>query len=92
MEQAENNFIAIVLSHHCNISSLENVGIFGTLTHKQQLSVSIPALEDGTLSFCEMFLQLQPQLHLLYGTSNTTVQCQHGWVHNSQHLLFHNSN
>uniref|UniRef100_A0A8C9RAS4 Zmp:0000001102 n=1 Tax=Scleropages formosus TaxID=113540 RepID=A0A8C9RAS4_SCLFO len=80
-----NNFIAAMPSHHCNITALVDGDIFENLTQEQRLTVSIPAQEDGTLSSCEMFPQ--PQLHLLYGPSNTTdtpaVECQNGWVYDT---------
>uniref|UniRef100_A0A8C9RD68 Solute carrier family 22 member 6 n=1 Tax=Scleropages formosus TaxID=113540 RepID=A0A8C9RD68_SCLFO len=80
-----NNFIAAVPSHHCNIAALDDRDIFKNLSQEQRLTVSIPAQEDGTLSSCEMFPQ--PQLHLLYGPSNTTdtpaAECQNGWVYDT---------
>uniref|UniRef100_A0A8C9RBL3 Solute carrier family 22 member 6 n=1 Tax=Scleropages formosus TaxID=113540 RepID=A0A8C9RBL3_SCLFO len=79
------NFISDVPSHHCNITALDDGDIFENLTQEQRLTVSIPAQEDGALSSCEMFPQ--PQLHLLYGPSNTTdtpaIECQNGWVYDT---------
>uniref|UniRef100_A0A3B4TC18 Solute carrier family 22 member 6 n=1 Tax=Seriola dumerili TaxID=41447 RepID=A0A3B4TC18_SERDU len=82
-----NNFIAAVPAHRCNISALDDGGIFRNLTLEQKLSVSIPAEQDGTLSSCQMFQQLQYQ-NLSGSTKNSsenifTVQCQNGWVYDN---------
>ncbi|KAM9769970.1 uncharacterized protein ACNS7B_007035 [Menidia menidia] len=78
-----NNFIAAVPAHHCDISSLDDGGIFKNLTQTQRLTVGIPLQQDGTRSSCQMFVE--PQYHLLSNSSNTTdiptVPCQNGWVY-----------
>ncbi|XP_042341312.1 solute carrier family 22 member 7-like isoform X2 [Plectropomus leopardus] len=80
-----NNFIAVIPSHHCNISSLDDGGIFRNLSLAERLVVSIPVQEDGTLNSCEMFTE--PQYHLLLNSSNmtelSTVPCQSGWVYDN---------
>ncbi|XP_036403104.1 solute carrier family 22 member 7b.1 [Megalops cyprinoides] len=80
-----NNFIAAVPAHRCDISGLDNGGIFENLTQDQRLKVSIPAEEDGTLSSCKMFAE--PQLHLLHNSSSpadvSVVPCQNGWVYDT---------
>ncbi|XP_041640042.1 solute carrier family 22 member 7-like [Cheilinus undulatus] len=80
-----NNFMAAVPSHHCNVSALDDGGLFGNLTLEQKLSTSIPAEQDGTLSPCLMFSKLQYQ-HLGFSNSSeetSTVQCQDGWVYDN---------
>ncbi|XP_062242919.1 solute carrier family 22 member 7-like [Platichthys flesus] len=78
-----NNFIAAVPSHRCDISSLDDGGIFGNLSQKEKLVVGVPVQEDGTPSSCQMFTE--PQYHLLLDSSNVTdlptVTCQNGWVY-----------
>ncbi|XP_029285895.1 solute carrier family 22 member 7-like [Cottoperca gobio] len=78
-----NNFIANVPSHHCNISSLDDGGIFRNLSEAERLVVGIPVHEDGTPNSCQMFAE--PQYHLLFNSSNITelltVPCQNGWVY-----------
>ena len=80
-----NNFIAVVPSHHCNISSLDDGGLFRNLSQEERLVVSIPFQEDGTPSSCHMFRE--PQYHLLLNSSNitdpATVPCQNGWVYDN---------
>ncbi|KAM6972468.1 solute carrier family 22 member 7-like [Aplochiton taeniatus] len=80
-----NNFIAVVPSHHCDISAFEDEDIFSNLTQEQRLAVSIPFKEDGTPNSCEMFVE--PQYHLLYNSSNVTglptVHCPDGWVYDN---------
>ncbi|XP_070768708.1 uncharacterized protein [Enoplosus armatus] len=77
-----NNFIAIIPSHHCEISSLDDGGVFRNLSQAERLLVSIPLQEDGTPDSCQMFAE--PQYHLLLNSSNITelptVSCQTGWV------------
>lgn len=79
------NFIAAIPSHHCDISSLDADGIFGNLTQKERLTVSIPAHEDGTPASCHMFSH--PQFHLLSNASSITdlpvVECQNGWEYDN---------
>uniref|UniRef100_A0A3Q3SLS6 Solute carrier family 22 member 6 n=1 Tax=Mastacembelus armatus TaxID=205130 RepID=A0A3Q3SLS6_9TELE len=86
-----NNFIAAVPSHHCDISSLDNRGIFRNLSLADRLVVSIPVQEDGTPNSCKMFAE--PQYHLLLNSSNitdlTTVPCQNGWVYDN--TTFHST-
>lgn len=76
------NFIASVPSHHCNIDSLDDGGVFQNLSMADRLIVSIPLQEDGSLNSCEMFTK--PQYHLLLNSSSTnalpTVLCKNGWT------------
>lgn len=81
-----NNFIAAVPPHRCDVSTLDDGGIFTNLTHQQRLTVSVPQREDGAPRSCEMFAE--PQLQLLYNGPNNgselpTVQCQSGWVYDT---------
>ncbi|XP_040906299.1 solute carrier family 22 member 7-like [Toxotes jaculatrix] len=81
-----NNFIAAVPPHHCDVSPLDEGGLFRNLTDEQRLAVSIPVREDGAWRSCEMFTE--PQFQLLSNGSTSaelpTVRCQGGWVyHNS---------
>ncbi|CAJ1052324.1 solute carrier family 22 member 7-like [Xyrichtys novacula] len=80
-----NNFIAAIPPHHCDISSLDDGGIFRNLSQAERLVVSIPVQEDGTKSSCQMFTE--PQYHLLLNSSNITelqtVPCQDGWVYDN---------
>ncbi|XP_076598602.1 solute carrier family 22 member 7-like [Chaetodon auriga] len=80
-----NNFIAGVPHHRCDISTLEDGGLFGNLSLEQRLTVSVPAREDGELKSCEMFAE--PQFQLLAnsssGTGLPTVQCRSGWVYDN---------
>ncbi|XP_070847024.1 solute carrier family 22 member 7-like [Chaetodon trifascialis] len=80
-----NNFIAAVPSHHCDVSSLDDGGVFRNLTEAQRLAVSIPEQEDGTPNSCQMFAE--PQYHLLLNSSSTaellTVPCRTGWVYDN---------
>ena len=79
------NFVAAVPSHHCDISFMDDGGIFSNLSLSERLAVSIPVQKDGTLSSCEMFVE--PQYHLLFNSSNIadlpTVSCQNGWVYDN---------
>ncbi len=79
------NFMAAVPSHHCDISALDDGGIFGNLTLEQQLVVGIPAENDGTPSSCQMFSK--PQYQHLSGSNSSedafVVQCQDGWVYDN---------
>lgn len=80
-----NNFMAAVPAHHCDISSLDDGGIFTNLSHAERLVVSIPVQQDGTPSSCYMFAE--PQYHLLLNFSDITdaptVPCQNGWVYDN---------
>ncbi|KAG8014761.1 Solute carrier family 22 member 7 [Nibea albiflora] len=62
-----NNFIAAVPSHRCDISSLDDGGVFSNLSEAEKLVVGIPFNEDGTPSSCQMFAE--PQYHLLFNSS-----------------------
>lgn len=78
------NFMGAVPPHHCNISTLDDGGIFGNLTPYQQLLVSIPTEQDGTLSSCQMFAK--PQYEYLSGNrteQESFVECQSGWVYDN---------
>lgn len=80
-----NNFMAAVPSHHCNITALDDGGVFFNLTQEQKLAVGVPAEQDGTPSSCQMFSKPQYQ-HLtgLNSSDNTViVQCQNGWVYDN---------
>lgn len=81
-----NNFIAAIPSHHCDISSLDDGGLFRNLSQEEKLQVSIPVQQDGTLHSCQMFAE--PQYHLLLPNSSMvdpmpTVPCQSGWVYDN---------
>ncbi|XP_044227960.1 solute carrier family 22 member 7-like isoform X1 [Thunnus albacares] len=80
-----NNFIAAVPPHHCDISTLDNGGLFRNLTQAQRLTVSIPVRENGDPKSCEMFAE--PQFQLLSNSSDSNdlqrVQCQSGWVYDN---------
>lgn len=80
-----NNFIAAVPSHHCDISSLDDGGVFRNLSQAERLVVSIPLQEDGTPNSCQMFAE--PQYHLLLNSSSITelptVPCRTGWVYDN---------
>ncbi|XP_033991643.1 solute carrier family 22 member 7-like [Trematomus bernacchii] len=80
-----NNFIAALPPHRCDISTLENGGLFRNLTQQQRLTVSLPLGEDGGFRSCEMFAE--PQFQLLVNGSKlfeaTTVPCQSGWVYDN---------
>ncbi|XP_040892510.1 solute carrier family 22 member 7-like [Toxotes jaculatrix] len=80
-----NNFMAAVPTHRCDISTLDDGGIFRNLTLEQKLAVAIPAEQDGTLSSCQMFSQ--PQYQHLSGSNSSeetfTVQCQNGWLYDN---------
>ncbi|KAM7394313.1 hypothetical protein PAMP_021126 [Pampus punctatissimus] len=80
-----NNFIGAVPSHHCNISGLDDGGVFGNLTLEQKLAVGIPAEQDGPLSSCLMFSV--PQYKYLSASNSsedkTIVPCQNGWVYDN---------
>ncbi|XP_030643335.1 solute carrier family 22 member 7-like [Chanos chanos] len=80
-----NNYIAAIPSHHCDISSLDgDDGLFGNLSLEERLTVSVPVMESGKLSSCQMFSE--PQFHLLVNSNSTgapTVQCQNGWVYDN---------
>uniref|UniRef100_A0A8C2DSZ6 Uncharacterized protein n=1 Tax=Cyprinus carpio TaxID=7962 RepID=A0A8C2DSZ6_CYPCA len=79
------NFIAVIPSHHCSISSLDADEIFENLTQEERLTVSIPVQKDGTPASCHMFSY--PQFHLLSNSSSPSevaaVQCQNGWEYDN---------
>lgn len=81
-----NNFMAAVPSHHCDLSALQDGGIFGNLTLHQKLSAGIPTERDGTRSSCQMFTE--PQYQYLTGSNNSeeasSVSCQTGWVYDNR--------
>ncbi|XP_016090933.1 solute carrier family 22 member 7-like [Sinocyclocheilus grahami] len=83
------NFIAVIPSHHCSISSLDADEIFENLTQEERLIVSIPVQEDGTSASCHMFSY--PQLHLLSNSSSPSeaaaVQCQNGWEYDNSTFI-----
>ncbi|XP_051579557.1 solute carrier family 22 member 7-like [Myxocyprinus asiaticus] len=83
------NFIAVIPTHHCDISYLDAEGIFGNLSREQRLTVSIPAQEDGTPASCHMFSY--PQFHLLSNSSShpevAVVQCQNGWKYDNSTFI-----
>ncbi|KAF3841676.1 hypothetical protein F7725_023627 [Dissostichus mawsoni] len=80
-----NNFIAALPPHHCDISPLDDGGLFRNLTQQQRLTVSLPLGEDGGFRSCEMFSE--PQFQLLVNGSKhfeaKTVPCQSGWVYDN---------
>nr|XP_046258896.1 solute carrier family 22 member 7-like isoform X2 [Scatophagus argus] len=80
-----NNFIAAAPPHHCDISTLDDGGLFGNLTQQQRLAVGVPVREDGDPKSCEMFAE--PQFQLLANSSHDaelpTVQCQSGWIYDN---------
>ncbi|XP_055758738.1 solute carrier family 22 member 7-like [Salvelinus fontinalis] len=79
-----NNFIAAVPSHHCDLSALDDGGLFGNLTQEQRLTVSVPVQEDGTPRSCKMFPE--PQFQLLSNSNDSdlvTVPCQNGWAYDN---------
>ncbi|XP_061536655.1 solute carrier family 22 member 7-like [Phycodurus eques] len=79
-----NNFMAGVPSHHCNISTLDNLNISSNLTWEQKLAIGIPTEMDGTLSSCLMFSK--PRLPRLLNSSGepSVVHCQNGWVYSKR--------
>ncbi|XP_067223007.1 solute carrier family 22 member 7 [Chanodichthys erythropterus] len=83
------NFIAVIPSHHCDISSLDADGILGNLSREERLTVSVPAQEDGTPASCHMFSH--PQFHLLMNSSSPSevavVQCQNGWEYDNSTFI-----
>ncbi|XP_029915678.1 solute carrier family 22 member 7-like [Myripristis murdjan] len=80
-----NNFIAATPSHHCNISTLDDGGVFRNLTLEQRLAVGIPVQEDRTPSSCQMFAKPQYQFLSVSNSSEDppTVSCQSGWVYDN---------
>ncbi|XP_061585924.1 solute carrier family 22 member 7b.1 [Cololabis saira] len=80
-----NNFIAVVPSHHCNVSSLDDGPIFGNLSQEEKVVVGIPVQPNGDPSSCRMFRE--PQYHLLFNAANTTdaptMPCENGWVYDN---------
>ncbi|KAK5899300.1 hypothetical protein CesoFtcFv8_008795 [Champsocephalus esox] len=80
-----NNLFAVIPSHHCNISSLDDGAVFKNVSQEERLVVGIPVQEDGTPNSCQMFAE--PQYHLLLNSSSMTelptVPCQNGWVYDN---------
>ncbi|XP_022603926.1 solute carrier family 22 member 7-like [Seriola dumerili] len=81
-----NNFIAAVPPHWCDVSTLDDGGLFRSLTQQQRLTVSVPLRKDGEPKSCEMFSS--PQFQILYNGSNSsaelpTIQCQSGWIYDN---------
>lgn len=80
-----NNFMAAVPSHHCNITALDDEGVFGNLTLEEKMAVGIPADENGDQESCLMFSK--PQYQHLSGLNISedtfTVPCQNGWVYDN---------
>lgn len=81
-----NNFISAVPSHHCNVDSLDDGGLFRNLSQDEKLRVSIPLRQDGRPESCVMYAE--PQYHLLLQNSSNatnlaTVPCQQGWVYDN---------
>lgn len=78
-----NNFMAAVPSHHCNVTVLDDGGIFRNLTEEMRLVVSVPKEQDGTLSSCQMFSE--PQYQLLAGWNSSEdaqiIPCRNGLVY-----------
>ncbi|XP_061627700.1 solute carrier family 22 member 7-like isoform X1 [Phyllopteryx taeniolatus] len=81
-----NNFMAGVPSHHCNISTLDNLNVSSNLTWEQKLAIGIPTEMDGTLSSCLMFSK--PRLPRLLNSSeeSSVVHCQNGWVYSKRYF------
>uniref|UniRef100_A0A3P8TFT5 Solute carrier family 22 member 6 n=1 Tax=Amphiprion percula TaxID=161767 RepID=A0A3P8TFT5_AMPPE len=78
-----NNFIATIPAHHCDISALDDGGLFRNLSLEERLAVSVPVQQDGSPNSCQMFAE--PQYHLLLNSSSNltdlpTVPCQNGWM------------
>lgn len=80
-----NNFITFIPSHHCDIRSQNNGGVFRNLSLEERLNVNIPFEQDGSLSSCQMFAE--PQYQLLSNSSNLTyiptMPCQNGWIYDT---------
>ncbi|XP_024145066.2 solute carrier family 22 member 7 [Oryzias melastigma] len=77
------NFIAAIPPHHCDVSGLEDGGLFGNLTSDQKVIVGIPKEQDGAPSSCLMFPGPQYQYLFSSNTSEETfpVKCHNGWVY-----------
>lgn len=80
-----NNFIGVVPSHHCDITSLDDGGVFRNLSQAERMIVTIPVQDDGTPNACQMFAE--PQYHLLKNSTNITglpiVPCWNGWTYDN---------
>nr|XP_046189427.1 solute carrier family 22 member 7-like [Oncorhynchus gorbuscha] len=79
------NFIAAVPSHRCDLSTLDEEGVFGNLTQEQRLTVTIPVQEDGTPSSCKMFPE--PQFNLL-SNSNDSDLATVPWLNKATATIF----
>lgn len=77
--------MAAVPSHHCNVTDLDDQGLFWNLTQKQILAVAVPTEPDGSPSSCQMFTK--PQYQHPYGLNSSkdtvTALCQNGWVYDT---------
>ncbi|XP_037530831.1 solute carrier family 22 member 7-like [Nematolebias whitei] len=80
-----NNFMAAVPAHHCDISALQDGGVFGNLSFYQKLAAGIPTKQDGTLSLCRMFTK--PRYQNWTGSNSSeeawSVPCQKGWIYDN---------
>ena len=78
-----NNFIAAIPSHHCDLSSLDDGGVFTNLTQEQRVAVGVP-VQDGIPSSCEMFTEPQYEFLSISNYTNVTqTVCQTGWEYDS---------
>ena len=82
-----NNFMAAVPSHHCNVTALDDRGLFWNLTQEQILAVAVPTEPDGSPSSCQMFTRPQYQrVHGLNGSEDAAAAvapCADGWVYDT---------
>lgn len=80
-----NIFIAATPSHHCDVTSLDDGGVFGNLTLQQKIASAIPAEQDGTPRSCQMFTK--PEFQYLSDSNGSEeadiVQCQNGWIYDN---------
>uniref|UniRef100_A0AAY4A4Q5 Major facilitator superfamily (MFS) profile domain-containing protein n=1 Tax=Denticeps clupeoides TaxID=299321 RepID=A0AAY4A4Q5_9TELE len=73
--------------HHCNTNWILTVG--PNLTKKEQLSLTVPQLLDGSFSMCEMFAPVNWSLENIrqFGLNETT-SCMHGYIHDTSYYEF----